>query len=272
MEGKGIPTVREERAGLEMESRDDFSLIRDGETIDALPGGCLKVIQKEKGYRFSIDAYLLAHFVHLKKKDCVLDMGTGSGVISIIVAVNSPYARVVGLDVQEEMVEMARRSIALNGLDNRIDVRQGDIRKIETLFEQQSFDAVMINPPYRKLQTGRMNPDYQKSVARHEIRGSLRDFLKASVYVLKTSGRVYVIYPASRMVELIFQMRAASVEPKRLQLVYSHDSSQGEFVLVEGTKGGREGVDVLPPLLIYGGNGGYSETMNRIFRDISASL
>jgi tRNA1Val (adenine37-N6)-methyltransferase len=130
----------------------------------------------------------------------------------------------------------------------------------------------MMNPPYRKLKTGRMNPDYQKSVARHEIRGSLRDFLKASVHVLKTSGRVYVIYPASRMVELIFQMRAASIEPKRLQLVYSNDCSRGEFVLVEGTKGGKEEMDVLSPLFIYGGNGAYSEAMNRIFRDIPGSL
>jgi tRNA1Val (adenine37-N6)-methyltransferase len=130
MEGKGIPAVRGEGAGLKMSSREDSFLIREGETIDALPGGRLKVIQKEKGYRFSVDAYLLAHFVQLKQNDRVLDMGTGSGVISIIVAVNSPYARVVGLDVQEEMVEMARRSIAMNGLDDRIDVRQGDVRKI----------------------------------------------------------------------------------------------------------------------------------------------
>lgn len=264
--------IQGESATIVREGREDSSLIREGETIDTLPGGRFKVIQKAKGYRFSIDAYLLAHFVNLRQHECALDMGTGSGVISIIVATSRPCAKLVALDVQDEMVEMARRSVALNGLENKVDVRHGDIRTIETLFDRQSFDVAIVNPPYRKLKTGRMNPDYQKSVARHEIKGSLNDFLKASVYVLKNSGRVYIIYPASRMVELIFRMRAASVEPKRLQPVYSHDRSRGEFILVEGIKGGKEEMEVLPPLFIYTEEGVYSETMNRLFREISGSL
>jgi len=272
VEEKGMLAVHGESDTLKTECRDDSSPIREGETIDALPGGRFKIIQKAKGYRFSVDAYLLAHFVNPKQHECVLDMGTGSGVISIILATSRPCAKVVALDVQEEMVEMARRSVVLNGLENKVAVCHGDIRSIETLFDRQSFDITVINPPYRKLKTGRMNPDYQKSVAKHEIKGTLSDFLKASVYVLKTSGRVYMIYPASRMVEMIFRMRAASIEPKRMQPVYSHDRSRGEFILMEGIKGGREEMDVLPPLFIYTGNGTYSEAMNRLFRGISGSL
>jgi tRNA1Val (adenine37-N6)-methyltransferase len=245
------------------------SLIREGETIDGILEGRLKVVQKAKGYRFSIDAFLLAHFVYLKKNDRVLDMGAGSGIISIILAHRWPCVMVIGIDIQEDMVDMARRSVILNDLCNKVEILQGNIRAIETLFHHQSFDVVVFNPPYRKIKSGRVNPDYQKSLARHEIKGSLNDFLTASERVLKTSGRVYIIYPASRMVELICQMRSASTEPKRLQMVYSHDHSRGEFVLVEGIKGGREEMEVLPPLFIYTKDGTYSEAMTKLFMELS---
>jgi tRNA1Val (adenine37-N6)-methyltransferase len=262
-------TVHDESVPLTKQYQDISSLKRKGETIDGILGGCLKVIQKEKGYRFSIDAYLLAHFVRLKKNERVLDMGTGSGIISMIVAHRWSCGKVIGIDIEEEMVDMAQRSVVLNNLCNRVEIRQGNIRAIETLFDPQSLDVVIFNPPYRKLKTGRTNPDYQKSVARHEIKGSLSDFLAASGYVLKMSGRAYIIYPASRMVELMFRMRDSCVEPKRMQMVHSQDRSRGEFVLVEGVKGGKEELEILPPLSIYTGNGVYSEAMTRLFREIS---
>jgi tRNA1Val (adenine37-N6)-methyltransferase len=259
-----------EESTSDMESDQNMTSLKgQTETVDGVLGGRLKIIQKEKGYRFSIDAYLLAHFVCMNKNDRVLDMGTGSGVIPIIVAHRYSCDKVVGIDIQEEMVDMARRSVALNGLDNKIDIMLGDIRTIEILFDHQSFDVVIINPPYRKRGSGRINPDYQKSVARHEITGCLSDFLTASRYVLKESGRVCIIYPASRLVELIFQMRLASIEPKRLQMVHSNDCSQGVFILVEGIKGGREEIEILPPLCIYGANGAYSEVMTWLFRELS---
>lgn len=262
-------SVHEESALLEKGCQDVPFLKREEETIDEILGGQIKVIQKSSGYRHSVDAYLLAHFVYLKKYDHVLDMGTGSGVISLIVARRFLCKKVVGVEIQEEMVDMAKRSVALNDLGNMVDIRQGDIRAIETLFDPQSFDVVIFNPPYRKLKSGRINPDYQKSVARHEIKSSLNDFLTASKYVLKTSGRVYIIYPASRMVELMHQMRNNSIEPKKLKMVHSYDHSRGEFVLVEGIKMGREELEVLPPFFIYNENGSYTEAMNRLFRELS---
>jgi tRNA1Val (adenine37-N6)-methyltransferase len=248
-----------------------FSLKQGDESIDTVLKGHLKVIQKVKGYRFSIDAYLLSRLVHLNQNDHVLDMGTGSAVIAMILASRWARVKIIGLDVQEELVDMARRSVAMNNLENKIDIRQGDIRTIETLFDRGSFDAVVINPPYRKLKSGRVNPAYQKSVARHEIKGSLGDFLKAARYVLKASGRVFIIYPATRVVELICQMRNMSIEPKRLQVVYSHDRSHGEFVLLEGIKGGKEEIQISPPLFIYAGNGSYTEEMACLFRELSVS-
>jgi tRNA1Val (adenine37-N6)-methyltransferase len=244
-------------------------LRREGETADELLGRRVKIFQKEKGYRFSVDALLLAHFVRLKRGDLIVDLGTGSGVIAIIMAQREECGKVVGVDIQEELVDMATRSVMLNDLQEKVNICHGDIRKIETLFKPKSFDISIFNPPYRKLKSGRINPNNQKSIARHEIRGTLHDFLKASIYLLKKSGRVYIIYPATRMVGLLSSMRTAGMEPKRLRIVHSHSASRGEFVLVEGTKNGREDLEVLPPLIVYSEDGQYTEAMNSLFRELS---
>jgi tRNA1Val (adenine37-N6)-methyltransferase len=177
--------------------------------------------------------------------------------------------KVIGVDIQEELVEMAKRSVEVNTLSDTVEIRRGDLRNIEQLFNSRSFDVVIFNPPYRKLKSGRINPDNEKSLARHEIEGTVHDFLKASGYVLKKSGRAYVIYPAARMVELLSSMRIAGIEPKKMQIVHSFGASRGEFVLVEGIKGGREELEVLPPLFIYSEGGEYTEEMTCIFRELS---
>jgi tRNA1Val (adenine37-N6)-methyltransferase len=248
---------------------DASTLQKDGETLDDILGGRLRIYQKKKGYRFSIDALLLAHFVRLKKGDHIVDLGTGSGVIAIIMAKLWEFCKVIGVDIQEEMVEMAKRSVEINTLINTVEIRRGDLRKIELLFNSQSFDVVIFNPPYRKLKSGRINQNNQKSVARHEIEGTVHDFLKASEYILKKYGRTFIIYPAARIVELLSAMRIAGIEPKRMQIVHSQGVSRGEFILVEGIKGGREALEVLPPLFIYTEGGEYSEEMTGIFRELS---
>jgi tRNA1Val (adenine37-N6)-methyltransferase len=244
-------------------------LRREGETVDELLGRRVKVFQKEKGYRFSVDALILAHFVRVEKGDRIVDLGTGSGVIAIIMAQRAGCAKVVGVDIQEELVDMATRSVMLNDLQEKVNICHGDIRNIETLFKTKSFDISIFNPPYRKLKSGKINPNDQKSIARHEIKGTLHDFLKASIYLLKKSGRVYIIYPASRMVGLLSSMRTAGMEPKRLRIVHSHSASRGEFVLVEGVKNGREELEVLPPLTVYSEDGQYTEAMGSVFRYLS---
>lgn len=250
----------------------DLSALRkNGETIDEISGSRLRIFQKEKGYRFSIDALLLAQFVHLKKGDHIIDLGTGSGVIAVIMAQRKECGRVVGVDIQEELIDMAKRSVLLNNLEEKLVICRGDIRNIEALFDSKSFNVAVFNPPYRKLKSGRINPDDQKSIARHEIKATLQDFLNAAGYVLKRSGRAYIIYPATRMVDLLSSMRISGIEPKRMRIVHSHDDSSAEFVLVEGIKSGREELEVMPPLFIYSEGGEYTEEMTCIFRELSGS-
>jgi tRNA1Val (adenine37-N6)-methyltransferase len=157
----------------------------------------------------------------------------------------------------------------MNGLSDRVDIVCGDARLIKNLYEARTFDAVVSNPPYRKLHSGRINPDGQKALARHEIQGTLDDFLMAAAFVLKKSGRVFLIYPAARLVELMARMRAARLEPKRLRLIHSKPGMDGDLVLVEGLKDGREDLHILPPLFVYGQEGQYTEEMGAIFAALS---
>ncbi len=248
----------------------DLDLLKDEETVDDLLGGALKIFQKKKGYRFSLDALLLSHFVKVKSGDRVLDMGAGAGVIALILAKRGVCGKVTGMDIQEEMVEMARRSVRLNDLEDRVEFLQGDVKNINAALEAQSFDVAVFNPPYRKLKSGRINPDDRKATARHEIRGGLGDFLAAARHVLKEGARVFTIYPATRMVELFYRMRTDRLEPKRVRMVHSTCTSGGEFVLAEGAKGGGEDLEVMAPLFIYGPDGEYTAAMMDIFRELSS--
>jgi tRNA1Val (adenine37-N6)-methyltransferase len=243
---------------------------RDGETVDEILGGRLRIIQKKRGYRFSLDALLLAHFAVLRDGDDLIDLGTGGGIIALILAQRVHCGRVLGIDVQNELVAIAKRNVILNGLAGQIEIRRGDVRRPEFLCDPQSFSVAVFNPPYRRLRSGRMNPDPEKAVARHEIAGTAADFLAAAVHALRPEGRVYAIYPATRMVQLLARMREFRIEPKRLRLVHSCPGGSGAFVLVEGVKEGREGLKVLPPLCIHEGRGGYTSEMTEIFRDLSA--
>ncbi len=245
-------------------------VINTGETVDQILEGKLKIIQKEKGHRFSIDALLLSHFINLKESDHVLDLGTGGGIVPMILAKRWPCGRIAGLDIQDDLIDMARRSAILNQVADRVEFIHGDIRQIKSLFDAGSFDAVTFNPPYRRMHSGRMNPNIEKAIARHELKATLDDFLAAAVHCLVRNGRVFVIYPASRAVKLFSRMRALRLEPKRMAPVYSSPSSDGQFLLVEGLKGGNETMKVMPPLFIYEDGGAYTQAMQRIFSDLAA--
>jgi len=239
------------------------------ETVDGILDGRLRIIQRKRGYRFSLDALLIAHFADLRNGDDLIDLGTGSGIISLILAQRFRCGRVLGIEIQDELVAIAKRNVVLNGLAGRIEILRGDVRCPETLCGPQSFSAAVFNPPYRRLRSGRTNSDSEKAVARHEIEGTVADFLAAAVYTLRPEGRVYAIYPAVRMAELISRMRECRIEPKRLRMVHSRLDAGAEFVLVEGVKGGREGLNVAPPLFIYQDTGDYTPEMTEILSDLS---
>jgi tRNA1Val (adenine37-N6)-methyltransferase len=245
-------------------------MIRAGETVDQILEGKLKIIQKEKGCRFSIDALLLAHFISLKVGDHVLDLGTGGGIVPIILAKKWVCGRIAGMDIQSDLIDMARRSAILNQVADHVEFVRGDLRQIKTLFDANSFDVVTFNPPYRSIRSGRMNPNPEKAIARHELKATLDDFLQAAAHCLKIKGRVFVIYPAVRAVKLFSRMRTLRLEPKRMAPVYSNPASDGQFVLVEGSKKGNEALKVLSPLFIYEEGSGYTQAMQRIFSDLAA--
>ena len=221
------------------------------ESLDTLFQGKLKVVQRKAGYRFSIDALLLAHFVKLKGREKIVDLGTGNGIIPLVLAFLHPAVHVVGLELQEEMVERALRSARMNRLHKRAEIISGDVRSVKELFPPQSFDVAVCNPPYRRSESGRINPDAEKRLARHEIKGQLADFIQAGSYLLPRGGRMALVYPASRMADLLQAMRQAAIEPKRLRLVHSFEGTAATLVLAEGIKGGGIELKILPPLVIY---------------------
>lgn len=243
---------------------EENGLKRDGETIDEFFQGRLKILQKEKGYRFSVDSLLLADFATLQRGDRVVDLGAGSGIIALTLALRFPETVITEVEIQEDLADMVARSVMLNNMSERIRVCAGDVKKIRELFSAQSFDVAIFNPPYRRLDSGRINPDSEKAIARHEIKGTLEDFLASARYLLKESGRVYAIYPAKRVVQIISRMRGNGIEPKRLRVVHSNKTSGGVFVLVEGFKGAGEEAKILPPLFIYHDDGRYSDEMKQI--------
>jgi len=249
----------------------ETSLIREDETLESLYGGRLQILQKKKGYRYTIDSVLLAHFVEPNKGERILELGAGSGVISLLLAFRNPGVRVTGLELQSELAEMAGRSISINGLEDRVNMIPGDVRNAAELLEARSQDVVVFNPPYRKMGSGKLNPGREKALARHEIAGSVTDFLRAASYALEPGGRVCLIYPCSRMVEAIYRMRVEKMEPKRLRMVHSRPGSRGDFILVEGIKGGGEELAVLPPLFVYQEGENYSEELEALFRNLSGA-
>jgi len=231
-------------------SRSHKVKLRPGETLDEFLDGRLRLIQSAKGYRFSIDAVLLAQFVTVKPRDVVVDLGSGCGIISLLLLLEKPVARVVAMEIQGDLADQTVRNAALNGVADRMGVLLADLRQVP--FRKPVADVVVCNPPFRRPGSGRVNPDRQRAIARHEIMASLNDILSAANAVLKPRGRVALIYPAGRLVELLVRMRAFDFEPKRLQVVYPSMEEESKLVLVEGARGGKGGVKVLPPLIDQG--------------------
>lgn len=228
-----------------------YSQKREDETLDVLFDGKLKLFQSRSGYRFSLDALLLAHFVTCRQGEKIADLGTGNGVIALILAyLHSPLA-ITGVEIQPGMVDRAGRNVQLNGVEERVKIREADVRNIHEDFSPESFSAVVCNPPYRRATSGRVSPNAEKKIARHEIVAGLADFLRAGAYLLPTKGRIALIYPAPRIVDLLEAMRNAKFEPKRLRMIHSFAHANASLVLVEGVKGGKSGLEVLLPLSVY---------------------
>lgn len=235
------------------------------ETLNTMFEGKIRIIQKSRGYRFSTDAVILARFASVSPADRVIDLGTGSGIIPLILARATGVAMIVGIEIQDNLADIARRNVALNNLDTAITIVREDITKLPSLYPPASFDCVISNPPFRKLDTGRVNSELQKSIARHEIALSLEQLLMAAFYLLKDHGRLFLIYPAFRAVDLFCEMRLRRIEPKTAQWVHGRIDMPAKMVLVEGVKEGGAELLVKEPLFLYDADGHYTDTMQKIY-------
>jgi tRNA1Val (adenine37-N6)-methyltransferase len=223
----------------------------DDESCDAFFDGRVTIYQSRAGHRFSLDALLLAHFVTVKTGARIVDLGTGNGVIPLALAILHPSIEVTGIELQASMVERARRNIAHNKLQSCIKIAHGDVRSPNQIAGGGVFDAAICNPPYRKSTSGRLSANRERQMARHEIAGGLSEFLEAGSFLLRTNGRMAMVYGAVRSVDLLTAMRHAALEPKRLRYVHSFARAKASLVLVEAIKAGRSGIEVLPPLIVY---------------------
>jgi tRNA1(Val) A37 N6-methylase TrmN6 len=237
---------------------------KEGETIDDLQIGGLKIIQRVQGFRFGIDSVLLSHFVCLGKNDKVLDLGTGTGIIPLLLSPRINEGHISALEILPDMAETASRSVRMNGLEDRVDVLCGDLKECISYYKPGTFDVVVTNPPYMNVGGGIVNPGDSKAIARHEIKCTLEDVVRAAALMLKHLGRFYMVHKPERMADIICVMRDYRLEPKKLRFVHSGEGKKASMVLVNGLKGGNPQVDILPPLYIYR-DGEYSEEIRGIY-------
>jgi tRNA1Val (adenine37-N6)-methyltransferase len=228
------------------------------ETLDTLFEGRLKILQRRSGYRFSIDALLLAHFTEPGPKDRIIDLGTGCGILPLILLFRGKASRVTGVEIQPSLADLARRNAALNRFSSRIKIWEKDFRDLTTRRLKGVFDLVLSNPPYRRVGSGRINPDQEKALARHEINATLGDMLQVTCHLLKGRGRLVMIYPATRAADLIR-------EPKRLRFVHSHEKDEARLLLAEALKEGQAQVRILPPFFLYDSAGNYTLSAREFF-------
>lgn len=220
------------------------------ETLDLFLDGKLQIIQKKKGYRFSVDTLLLGQFVRIRKNERVIDLGTGCGILPLILSQNAKDNSFVGVEIQEGLAECAEKNVVLNLLEGRVSILKQDFRELKTVFQQGSFDVVLSNPPYREYQTGRINPSMDKAIARHEIKGKLDDLISMASYLLPPKGRCYLIFPALRTVDLFVALRKGELEPKRIQFVHPRVGEEAKFILVESFKASGVELKIIRPLIL----------------------
>ena len=239
-------------------------MLKEGERLDDLQNG-LYLIQDPDLFCFGIDAVLLAHFPVIRKNDRVLDMGTGSGVIPLIMSACSETNFIYALEIQDVMASLARRNVEYNGLQERISVIQGDIKEAAAYFENASFSLITCNPPYSGGNAGKANENESVSIARHEILVTLEQIIQSASYLLKNSGRFCMIHRPSRIPEIFELLKKYHLEPKRMRLVQPSWEKPANLVLVEAVKGGKPYMITEPTLVVHREDGSYTDEVLRIY-------
>lgn len=241
------------------------SLLKAGERLDDLERNGYRIIQNRKRFCFGMDAVLLSGFAQVKAGACVLDLGTGTGIIPILLEAKTEGGHFTGLEIQEESADMARRSVRLNGLEDKIDIVTGDIKDASTLFGASSFDVVTTNPPYMIGQHGLTNADAAKTIARHEVLCTLEDVVSQSARLLKPGGHMFMVHRPFRLVEIFGLMHQYGIEPKRMRMVHPFVDKEPNMVLIEGLRGGNARLAVEKPLIVFKEQGIYTEEITELY-------
>lgn len=222
-----------------------------GERLDDLQLNGLELIQSPDRFCFGVDAVLLSDFVKVKENETVLDMGTGTGIIPILLTAKTKGKHFTGLEIQKESAQMARRSVAHNHLEDKIDIVTGDIKEAAQIFKPAFFDVITVNPPYMVYQHGLQNPKDAIAIARHEVLCTLDDILRESMKLMQDKGRFYMIHRPFRLTEIMVKMNQYKIEPKRIQFVHPYIHKEPTMVLIEGVRGAKSRVRIEPPIVMY---------------------
>lgn len=238
---------------------------REDERIDDLQRNGYRIIQKKKGFCFGMDAVLLSGFAQVREGEVAADLGTGTGIIPILLEAKTEGKHFTGLEIQEEVAEMASRSVVLNDLQSRVEIVHGDIKEASQLFGKASFDVVTSNPPYMNDQHGLKNPDQMKAISRHEVLCTLDDVCREASALLKPGGRFYMVHRPHRLAEIISALKLYKLEPKRMKLVHPFIDKEANMVLIEAVRGGKSMMKVEAPIIVYKEPGVYTDEIYTIY-------
>lgn len=248
-----------------MMNREDSGL-KAGERLDDLQIKGYEIIQSPGRFCFGMDAVLLSSYAKIRNRELALDLGTGTGILPILLEAKNEGEHYTGLEIQEESADMARRSVSHNGLEDKIDIVTGDIKEASGIFGAASFHVITTNPPYMIGEHGLKNEKEALYIARHEALCTLDDILRESARLLKPKGRFYMVHRPFRLPEILAKMSAYGIEPKRMRLVYPYIDKESNMVLLEGLRGGRPRMQVEPPLIVYQKDGEYTEELMKIYQ------
>lgn len=242
-------------------------LLEENERIDDLEYKGLKIVQNKKGFCFGIDSVLLSDFAkEIKNNSEVLDLGTGTGIISILLCGKTNLKQITGIEIQKEVYKMAKKSIELNNLQGKFNIINDDIKNLSKIFPANSFDAIVTNPPYKKDNTGLKNEDKVQKISRHEVMCTLEDIAKISFRLLKSNCSIYMVHRPDRLADIIQTFKKYKLEPKNIRFVYPKVGKEPNLILIKATKCGKEFLKVEKPLIVYNEDGTYTDEILKIYR------
>lgn len=240
--------------------------LKKNERIDDLELQGLKIIQNKEGFCFGIDSILLSDFAReIKQGSNVIDLGTGTGILPILLSAKTKDTTITGIEIQETLAEMASRSIKYNLLENRVKIFCEDIKNLKNIYKASTFDAVVTNPPYQKKGTGVVNQEEMKLISRHEIKANLEDFISISSYLLKEQGSIFLVHRPERLVDILETLRAYRLEPKKIKFIQPNAQKAPNLVLIKGVKNAKPSLKIEKPLYVYKQNGEYTEETLKIY-------